>query len=59
MHDSFFVCVVLRFVFGGHAEEAQEQRKALAGPGDQQHGKAFERGKRNAGPSCSAFCSLF
>lgn len=59
MCDLIFVCVVLRYVFGGCAEEGQEQRTALAGPGDQQHGKAVERCKRNAGPSCSAFCFLF
>lgn len=53
-----FLCG-LCLVIGGRAEEGQEQREALAGPGDQQRGKAIGRCKRSADPSCSAFCLLF
>lgn len=39
------MCVVLRYGFGRCAEEGQEQRKALAGPGDSSRGMLLRDAK--------------
>ena len=58
MHDFILVCAVLRYGFGGRAEEGLEPRKALAGLGDWHRGKAIGRCTMNAGPARSVSCLL-